>query len=370
MRPDEIMRLTAAHAMGRDAFCVSFGADDPGEPYSIILSYDGRFPQPWTRVDVSRRICSIISHTSLGNDVIYVAMSDEGDVYFLAEDQTIHEKIPGAGIYSPDSADLGAMSALLPYGDRIVGIGAGSQAYLRHGADDWVQIGTTGIDLDGGALSHDFLGGAVLHEATLMTFGMAIVRTQQMSDEMLERVSAAGARGDMGEVNRIFDQIGAQQLPDQPQVHQYRGQSWSQLTMPREVPLRDMFVENDQRVWIVGLEGAIFVGNPAAGFADVSFHGDRIDLYAITKFREEMIVASGYSLHRFDGHILSPLKPILDPSINNGIPTPLGLQAIDEVMFYFDYKHGVCRWDGETWDWIDIPQELLVRDFKGPGDAR
>lgn len=28
-------------------------------------------------------------------------------------------------------------------------------------------------------------------------------------------------------------------------------------------------------------------------------------------------------------------------------------------------KHGVCRWDGENWDWIDIPDALLEREFKG-----
>ncbi len=50
-----------------------------------------------------------------------------------------------------------------------------------------------------------------------------------------------------------------------------------------------------------------------------------------------------------------PLRPRLDAAINGGVPTPLKLQTVGDVMFYFDYKHGVCRWDGETWDWIDFP---------------
>jgi hypothetical protein len=78
-----------------------------------------------------------------------------------------------------------------------------------------------------------------------------------------------------------------------------------------------------------------------------------------------MVMASDYALHTFDGHLLSPLKPTIDVSINKGVPTPLKVQVVDGVMFYFDYKHGVCRWDGESWDWIDIPPELLKRDFTG-----
>ena len=78
-----------------------------------------------------------------------------------------------------------------------------------------------------------------------------------------------------------------------------------------------------------------------------------------------MVIASDYALHWFDGHLLSPLKPKIDPFINRNVPTPLKVQAVDDVLFYFDYKHGVHRYDGENWEEIVIPPELLEREFKG-----
>jgi hypothetical protein len=78
-----------------------------------------------------------------------------------------------------------------------------------------------------------------------------------------------------------------------------------------------------------------------------------------------MVIASDYALHWFDGHLLSPLKPILDPSINRNIPTPLKVQAVDDVLYLFDYKHGIHIFDGVKWAEIEIPPELLEREFKG-----
>ena len=41
------------------------------------------------------------------------------------------------------------------------------------------------------------------------------------------------------------------------------------------------------------------------------------------------------------------------------------MQAVDDVLFYFDYKLGVHRFDGNRWEEIPIPPELLARDFRG-----
>jgi hypothetical protein len=126
------------------------------------------------------------------------------------------------------------------------------------------------------------------------------------------------------------------------------------------------FAETADRIWIVGTGGMILLGTAEAGFKDISFHGDRDkNLLSITKFRERMVIASDYALHWFDGHILTPLKPRLNALVNKGVPTPLRVQAVDDVLFYFDYKHGVHRFDGENWEEIVIPPELLERNFKG-----
>ncbi|OWV80475.1 hypothetical protein ATY78_07255 [Rhizobium sp. R635] len=101
------------------------------------------------------------------------------------------------------------------------------------------------------------------------------------------------------------------------------------------------------------------------GFQDISFKGNNENLRSITKFKDRMVIASDYALHWFDGHLLSPLKPVLDPSINRNIPNPLKVHAVDDVLYYFDFKHGVHTFDGDRWTEIEIPPELLERDFNG-----
>jgi len=144
------------------------------------------------------------------------------------------------------------------------------------------------------------------------------------------------------------------------------GNNFSQLEMMSSLRPRSIHQDPMGHIWVVGVDGLILRGRPDDGFERVDFHGDTETLIAATWFQDELIVASGYMLHRFDGHRLTPLKPKLnDPFRNRNTPTPLALQTVGDVMFYFDYKHGVCRWDGETWDWIEFPPGLLDREFRG-----
>ncbi|MCM2440129.1 hypothetical protein HGO34_10430 [Agrobacterium vitis] len=141
---------------------------------------------------------------------------------------------------------------------------------------------------------------------------------------------------------------------------------WKRLETGTDDELRDIFIDSPQQIWAVGGSGVILKGNLADGFRNVAFHGDKDkSLLSITRFNGQIVIASGYALHWFDGHILSPLKPVLDASINRNVPTPLKIQAVDDVLYYFDYKHGVHTFDGERWTNIAIPPELLERDFKG-----
>lgn len=130
---------------------------------------------------------------------------------------------------------------------------------------------------------------------------------------------------------------------------------------PQPVVLSDVFTEFPDKVWAVGENGVILNGNAESGFRDVSFKGDGEDLRSIVRFGDNMILASDYALHSFDGHILSPLKPTLDPSVNKNVPNPLKVQAIGDTLYYFDRKHGVQIYDGAEWKSITIPAGLLKR---------
>jgi hypothetical protein len=79
--------------------------------------------------------------------------------------------------------------------------------------------------------------------------------------------------------------------------------------------------------------------------------------------------ASDYGLHWFDGHILTPVEPVPDPSINRNVPNPLKVQATNSRLYYFDAKHGSHVYDGAEWAEITVPAELLQRDFAGLAPA-
>lgn len=125
--------------------------------------------------------------------------------------------------------------------------------------------------------------------------------------------------------------------------------------------LSDVFVEAPDKVWAVGENGVILECNGHRGFRDVSFKGDDEDLRSITCCGGKMILASDYALHSYDGHVMSPLKLTLDPTINKNVPNPLKIQTVGNTLYYFDGKHGVQIFNGAGWIAIDIPIAPLKR---------
>ena len=114
-------------------------------------------------------------------------------------------------------------------------------------------------------------------------------------------------------------------------------------------------------MWITGFNGTILRGNASAGFQEVGFHGDTERILSFTRFGDRYACAADRSLHWFNGHNLSDLRP----TTTVGVITPLKVVAVDDVLFFFDYRQGVHRFDGTNWTAIPIPPPLLERDFKG-----
>jgi hypothetical protein len=146
----------------------------------------------------------------------------------------------------------------------------------------------------------------------------------------------------------------------------FDGEVWQNLELGKYPPVNSICAESAGKIVMAGSNGLILTGNADAGFRNVSFIGDAsLNLLSVTSFKGQSIIASDHGLHSFDGYILSPIRPRFGIVKLSSIPTPLKVQAVDDVLFYFDYKHGVHRFDGENWEEIVIPPELLERDFKG-----
>jgi hypothetical protein len=366
----EFLRLRSGHGLSRTRFCIALHELEVDDQFSIILQYDGSFPQPWTRTETRRNISSVIG--TYENDTTasdYVATSDEGDVYFLEGEGVQPEKIPGAGLYSDDAQGLGAINGLAMISSGLHAFGLGGQLYSRDSTNAWGRL-TISDDLVRKRGTFRAIEGDLSGEA----YALGHLEAESWSDpeELEEEMLKAAERGDM----QLFTQlrIQAERWADEQGLVRITsgfllygsGTEWQRLDIGSEENLVGIFVETANQVWIVGTGGLILSGNSISGFRNISFHGDRDkNLISVTKFRDRIVIASDYALHWFDGHLLSPLKPKLDASINRGVPTPLKVQAVDDVLFYFDYKHGVHRFDGENWEEIVIPPELLERDFKG-----
>lgn len=371
------LQLSAATAVAPDRFCFAQFDGDEEAPFGIVLSYDRRFPQPWTRTDMPRRIVGIEAVSEDEHGTVYVALSDEGDVYTIDGAGVSTEKISGAGLYSDDAVGYGQLRGLTRQGDTLWAFGLGGQVYRR--ADGWRRMAVDSAEVDPttiNAAKFDLSGAGWFCGSV----APPLLAKDYKPDLDLERqLDEARAANDLDRYMDLMDQLellmrgGGDIGPSFLLMHYKSGRFGRPIVDGAAAGiLNAVHIESPNRIWLVGTEGAILSGNADSGFQPVTYAERTTEnLIDMTSFRDRFVIASDYGLFDFDGHILTRIKPQLpSPEINRNVPTPFSVQGVDGALMYFDYKHGVCRWDGETWDWIDIPQELLVRDFKGLGDTR
>lgn len=376
MKPFDPYRLYAAVALDRSTFAISFSNKDYEDMYSYVLVYEGQFEQPWTRFDMPRNITSLTARRAADGRPVVHALSDEGEVYTLpVDDQKPSKlKIGGAGVYSDDATELGYVNAITRIGDAFFVTGHHSQLY-RIAEDGWDWFHKDKLPQAPETYDYlvfgDLVGGAeddIYMDVILSPTSTNRPLTEEEEAEM-DRLYLAGRNE---EAYAIREAAEGPSRVNEGRLYHWNGREWQVVATPRSgkfypepATLTDIFIETKDKVWAVGGNGVILVGNADHGFQDVSFKGDSEKLISITKFKDRMVIASDYALHWFDGHLLSPLKPVLDPTINRNIPTPIKVQAVDDILYYFDAKHGVHSFDGEDWTEIEIPSELLQRDFKG-----
>lgn len=354
-------RLQVGRALSKDRFSFVLGELGYDDPFSAILSYDGNFPQPWSRIDVQREIVDMLYSNEKN---VLLALSNEGDVYTILDGQVEWSKIPGAGMLSDDSKGYGATHTLLQRGETTFVFGAGRQIYSRTGDAAWEVISADNSASYG--YQPDSFGDGILLANGEMLIEAARLPSLNRGGGLLEHPDY---RPDLTPERLVdlMDEINAASSggPRKQFVYKFDGQSLDQIDLPENIVIRDLYQDPYANIWIVGVDGLIMRGDFDLGFTRLDFHGDHETLISAVWFLNALIVASDYGLHSFDGHIMTRIKPVLnDPFINRNTPVPSSLQVVDGIMFYFDYKHGVCRWNGDAWDWIEIPEELLEREFR------
>lgn len=375
MKSYDPLRMDKAVALNSDTFCVVFSGKDNEDMYSYILTYEGKLEQPWSRSDVPRKIDGLTCGMGEDGRPVIHALSDEGDLYTLhmGRDST-YTKIEGAGVYSEDATDLGYVNAIAQVGSALFVTGYHSQLYrLTDGNIEWFHRDK----LPETPATYDYLIFGRLTGLSEADIYMSVTYSPTSTNRPLTE-EEENRRRKLFEEGRNEEAIAIREAAEGPsrvyegRLYHWNGDEWRIVATPRggkyypePATLSDIFIENKDKVWAVGDNGVILMGSAEYGFDDVSFKGNSENLRSITKFRDRMVIASDYALHWFDGHMLSPLKPNLDPAINKNVPNPVRVQAVDDILFYFDSKHGVRTFDGREWTEIEIPAELLERKFKG-----
>ncbi|MGO7961253.1 hypothetical protein AB9E29_18295 [Rhizobium leguminosarum] len=356
--------IQAAVAFDVDRFAICVGELEYDDPFTAIISYDGRFSQPWSRTDVQREIVDIsYMEADPTEGHVPVALSNEGDVYVLKDEHAERSKIPGAGILSEDAEGFGAVHTLVVEGHSQYVVGDSRQLYRREGFGTWQRLSANKSREDGYEAEH---------------FGKAISLDGSLIVESVQRPYSAPSAAQLDP--KSWENVSPEQFlkmmkeqrservtrPRIQRVYHYLDGGFSRLSLPEDCVIRGLYRDPEQRIWLLGVAGLILQGTIERGFEKVGFLGDTETLFSAAWCRSELFAATDDGLRRFDGHKLGIVKPKLNSAaINRNIPAPLKIQSFDNTLIYFDRKHGVCRWDGQSWDWYEIPPSLLQREFKG-----
>jgi len=364
-------KITGAVARSKTEFSVGLNilplnAEDP---YTIFLSYDGSKTQPWARSDANRNLSDL---TDLKGT--YFGLSDEEFAYRLDEDGLNSEKIKGMGIYADDATE-GAGNIITNIDGTPYIVGQRRQYYKRSGDGVWMKMSTQELVPGKNQKDIDFEGIDGLSKDAIFLCGQTVTEDYFTPDDLEEKMNAALENDDDDEYDRIDALIEARRPKPEGRAYHWDGSYWTQIDVEDYFP-KTVFVDSKGRTWLGCNQGTVLqVERDEDGEFDVDdieiIEDSRTDIYSITEFKGRLILASAEGLFAYDENFDSLDDEIvrIKPKLNKALgprPSPLKVQAVDDVMFYFDYNLGIYIWDGDkAWTNIPIPPEFLERDFKG-----
>ncbi len=341
--------MVAAASRAPDAFAFALSELELDEPFSAVLTYDGAFTQPWSRIEVGREIVDV---AYLGADA--VALSNEGEVYFLDEDAR-HEAIPGAGVLRSDADGSGATSALLVRDGALLVSGSNGRIYRRSGRDRWSTI-AAGDALTLPSYRPPDFGRAVVAGPEVWVIGVHYNASKGAHDAAMATATDWDAWGTAFEVDR------AETKAPRCSLFHLSGDTLRATDVDVPGVLLELFFDAPtDSLWALGYDGTVLQGGPGRPMAPLAPVGTSAGLHTMTRFGERHVIGADYGLFWFDGHIVKPLRPRIDPAVNRGVPVPLRVSGHGDTLLVFDRKHGVLTLQADRWNTIVPPDELLAR---------
>jgi len=274
----------------------------------------------WGECQLDMCVHGITLYTRGSHGRVFTAISAEGDVVFIDDPDNVHERIPGTGLDSPDSKFIGRMFDIHTIGQRLYACGDAGQVYRRSIKGVWETLEPSMIQPN-------------TVEATERDFFYCINGPKE------EEVYVVGDNG---------------------KILVWNGSSFRQIESGTKNALIDIFVENDNMIWICGDNATLLYGNCHIGFRQApGVYGDHL-LLSVTGYQGKIYVGAdtgnpqGLLVHDKSGlqKVVTGLRPEGDDchtvDAANGILWAVGMRDIK-------------RFDGKKWERIKIPKEIHMR---------
>ncbi|TPK63776.1 hypothetical protein FJ546_13735 [Mesorhizobium sp. B2-4-19] len=347
------MRILSACAISARCFCIALSELHFDDPLSIVLIWEEGLQQPWSRIDIQRNVYSItVGRFDEDSEPCFVAMSDEGDVYFLDDRDNRREKIPGAGIHSEDAVGLGSLHVIRNLSGRLVAAGQNAQVYERKGPDDWQRLfdqrpttETPGDMIDFSTITENNKSGLLL--------GGVLRPGYQRKEDAIAALKAGNSK--------LYAQLVVRnRRVNAGCLYSLHDEHWRNIDLPTNSIVRDLISFAGQQIFLAADGGLLLEIRGDDEVGELSAGTTTEPMLSLTNFQNTLFVASRSKIFQREGDDLAEVLRDVPPEFK----ATVRLQGVGHMLWLFD-SIGVARFDGTNWTEIEIPPELLRPTFRG-----
>ncbi|WP_321952931.1 beta propeller repeat protein [Paraburkholderia bannensis] len=284
--------------------------------HTRVNVYVGRFEpgRQWYSRDLNTNIVSVCVKKATDFELRQlVALSKEGEVEFYTTKggASTQEKIPDAGLRL---GDLGYMRSIREIGHAIFACGYNNQVYVR---EDGLWKSMT-------------MGPLQYHHAASDSYGI-LNAIDGFSERNLYVVGWKGT------------------------VYHWDGHHWRKIHVKTEENLTCVRCYGQDEVWIGGGNGTLLKGNFSVGFNDVGTFTDNENFWSLTKYKDQIYLASTNALYVFDGRVISRVTTRLVPEIET-----YTVDSTNDILWSIGAKD-LVSFDGSVWKRYDHPDNPSIQ---------
>lgn len=142
-------------------------------------------------------------------------------------------------------------------------------------------------------------------------------------------------------------------------IFHFDGRKWTPLKTPIVGYLNAIYVENADRIWMCGHNGALLLGNARQGFKNLSQVEDNQLFYSITMYKGKVYLGSNLGLFSYDPNAAHPRIAEVSTGLTPELQDTGAVDAVDGVLWSMGAKD-IARFDGKKWQRIHHPDNPRI----------